>query len=76
MPDASSQLPRKSSPRNGFKGFFSLPSFSFREEYDDFSDERNHLSTRRARFAGSGSCAGAMKIDGCSVQYDENSTSD
>jgi hypothetical protein len=68
VPDASSHFPRKSSPRNGFNGFFSLPSFSFLEEYDDFSDERNHLSTRRALFAGSGSCAGATKIDGCSVQ--------
>lgn len=28
-----SHLPRKSSPRKGFKGFFSLPSFSLREQY-------------------------------------------
>jgi hypothetical protein len=68
VPDSSSHFPRNSSPRKGFNGFFSLPNFSFRDEYDDFRDERNHLSTRSALFAGSGSRAGATKIDGCSVQ--------
>lgn len=34
---------------------------------------RNHFSTSNARFAGSGSEAGATKMEGCSVQYAENS---
>ena len=34
---------------------------------------RNHLSTNKARFAGSCSFAGATKTDGFSVQYAENS---
>jgi hypothetical protein len=33
----------------------------------------NHLSTRRARLAGSVSLAGAAKRSGCSHQYEENS---
>jgi hypothetical protein len=37
---------------------------------------RNHFSTSSARFAGSGSAAGATKRDGCSAQYDEYSVSD
>jgi len=32
VPDSSSHFPRKSSPRNGFNGFFSLPNFSLRDE--------------------------------------------
>lgn len=36
----------------------------------------NHLRTRRARFAGSGSRAGAAKIEGCSVQHDGISVTD
>jgi hypothetical protein len=35
---------------------------------------KNHFSTSRARFLGSGSLAGAAKMVGCSHQYDENST--
>lgn len=67
-PASSCQVPRKSSPRNGFRGFFSLPNFSFLDEYDCFKVERNHLSTSRERLAGSGSWVGAMNIDGCSAQ--------
>lgn len=37
---------------------------------------RNHLSTRSALLSGSFSAAGATKIDGCSAQYAENSTSE
>ena len=37
---------------------------------------RNHFNTSRALFAGSGSAAGATKMDGCSVQYAENSVRD
>ena len=76
VPAASSHFPRNSSPRNGFNGFFSDPNLSFRLLYDCFSVVRNHLSTSKARFAGSGSEAGATKIDGCSVQYAENSVRD
>lgn len=68
VPAASSHLPRKSSPRNGFNGFFSLPSFSFLLLYCCLRVLRNHLSTSRARLAGSGSDAGATNSDGCSVQ--------
>lgn len=76
VPAASSHFPRNSSPRNGFNGFFSDPNLSFRLLYDCFSVVRNHLSTSRARFAGSCSKAGATKIAGCSVQYAENSVRD
>lgn len=44
--------------------------------YDDFNVVRNHFNTSRARFAGSCSEAGATKMDGCSVQYAENSVRD
>ena len=37
---------------------------------------RNHFSTSNERLAGSGSEAGATKIEGCSVQYAENSVRD
>ncbi len=37
---------------------------------------RNHFNTSSARFAGSCSKAGATKMDGCSVQYAENSVRD
>ena len=37
---------------------------------------RNHFKTKSALFRGSVSCAGATKIEGCSAQYEENSTSD
>jgi hypothetical protein len=66
----------KSSPRNGFNGFFSLPSFSFLLLYCCFKVLKNHFNTNRALLAGSGSFAGATKIEGCSAQYDEYSTSD
>ena len=68
VPAASSHLPRNSSPRKGFKGFFSLPSFSLRLAYCCFRVLKNHLSTNTARFAGSFSAAGAMKMEGCSAQ--------
>lgn len=76
VPAASSHLPKKISPRNGFNGFFSLPNFSFLLLYCCLRVLRNHLSTSRARFSGFGSDAGATNSDGCSVQYAEYSTSE
>lgn len=76
VPASSSHLPRKSSPKKGFRGFFSLPSFSERLAYCCLSVVRNHFMTSMARLAGSCSAAGATKTEGCSVQYDENSVSD
>lgn len=73
VPAVSSHEPRNSSPRNGFSGFFSLPSFSLRLLYDCLRVVRNHFKTSIARFAGSGSLAGATRTEGCSAQYDENS---
>lgn len=70
----SSHFPRNSSPRKGFSGFFSLPSFSLRLQYCWCSVLRNHFRTSRARFSGSGSVAGAMNSVGCSAQYAEYST--
>jgi hypothetical protein len=75
-PAASSHLPRNSSPRKGFRGFFSLPSFSLRLAYCCLSVLRNHFNTSNMRFAGSFSAAGATNTEGCSVQYEENSTRD
>lgn len=76
VPASSSHLPKNSSPRKGFNGFFSEPSSSLRLLYCCFRVLRNHFSTSKARFAGSSSEAGATKIDGCSAQYEENSTSE
>lgn len=73
---SSSHFPKKSSPKKGLRGFFSLPSFSLRLQYCWWSVVRNHFKTKSALFAGSGSLAGAMKIAGCSAQYAEYSTSD
>lgn len=73
---SSSHFPKKSSPKKGLRGFFSLPSFSLRLQYCWWSVVRNHFRTKSALFAGSGSVAGAMKIAGCSAQYAEYSTSD
>lgn len=75
-PVASSHLPRKSSPRKGFKGFFSLPSFSLRLLYCCLSVVMNHLRTSIERFFASGSFAGATKTEGCSDQYEEYSVRD
>lgn len=69
-------LPTKSSPRKGLSGFFSLPSFSLRLQYCWCRVVRNHLRTRRARFSGSASLAGATKTAGCSAQYAEYSVSE
>lgn len=68
LPTSSSQRPMNNSPKNGFNGFFSEPSFSLRELYCCFSVVKNHFSTRRARRAGSGSWVGATKTGGCSAQ--------
>lgn len=76
VPAWSSHLPKKSSPRKGLSGFFSLPSFSDRLAYCCFNVLKNHFSTSMARLAGSCSAAGATKTEGCSVQYDENSVRD
>jgi len=74
VPASSSHLARKSSPRKGLRGFFSLPRFSLLLAYCCLRVVRNHLRTSSARLAGSGSAAGATKTDGCAVQYAENST--
>jgi hypothetical protein len=62
-----------SSPRKGFRGFFSLPSFSLRLQYCWWRVLRNHFKTSRARFSGSASFAGATNSPGCSAQYAEYS---
>lgn len=68
VPAASSQRPRKISPRKGFSGFFSDPNLSLLLQYCCFNVLRNHFNTKSARFAASGSEAGATKMEGCSVQ--------
>lgn len=73
VPALSSHLPKNSSPRKGLSGFFSLPYCSLRLAYCCFSVVKNHFSTKSARFAASGSCAGAAKTEGCSHQYELNS---
>jgi len=72
-PASSTHLPRNSSPRNGLRGFFSLPYCSLRLAYCCLRVVKNHLSTNSALFAGSDSLAGATKTDGCSHQYELNS---
>jgi hypothetical protein len=76
VPAASSHLPMNSSPKNGFRGFFSFPNFSLRLAYCCFSVVKNHFRTSKARFLGSCSKAGATKMEGCSAQYDENSVNE
>ena len=76
VPASSSHLPRKSSPRKGFNGFFSLPSFSLRLAYCCFNVLRNHFSTNIIRFDASFSFAGATSTRGISAQYAENSVRD
>lgn len=68
VPASSSHLPRNSSPKKGFRGFFSFPYFSLRVAYCCLRVLRNHLSTSIARFWGSASLAGAAKMAGCSHQ--------
>ncbi len=74
VPASSSHFPRNSSPKKGFKGFFSFPNFSLRLAYCCLSVLKNHFKTSKALFFGSVSCAGATKMEGCSAQYEENST--
>ena len=76
VPDASSHFPKNSSPKKGFKGFFSFPNFSLRLAYCCLSVDKNHFNTRSARFLGSCSFAGATKRAGCSAQYELNSTNE
>lgn len=76
VPAESTHFPINSSPKNGLRGFFSFPNFSLRLAYDCFKVLRNHFKTSKARFCGSGSAAGATKIEGFSAQYEENSTRD
>lgn len=71
--ESESHFPRKSSPRNGFSGFFSLPNFSLRLQYCWRRVLKNHLRTARALFSGSASFAGATNKAGCSAQYAEYS---
>ena len=68
VPASSSHSPKKSSPKNGFRGFFSEPSTSLRLQYCCLRVLKNHFRTSRARLAGSFSRAGATKRDGCSAQ--------
>ena len=68
VPESSSHLPKNSSPRKGFRGFFSVPYLSDLLLYDCFKVVKNHFSTSNARLAGSFSEAGATKMEGCSVQ--------
>lgn len=68
VPASSSHLPRNNSPRNGFRGFFSLPYFSLRVAYCCLRVVKNHFMTSMARFCGSASFAGAAKMAGCSHQ--------
>ncbi len=67
-PTASTHLPKNCSPKNGFRGFFSLPYLSDLEAYCCLRVDRNHLRTSRQRFSGSCSLAGATKMAGCSAQ--------
>lgn len=76
VPHSSSHFPKNNSPKKGFNGFFSLPYLSLRLAYCCFNVLRNHFRTNSARFWASFSRAGATKIEGCSVQYAENSTRD
>lgn len=62
-----------SSPRKGFRGFFSLPYCSLLLAYCCFRVVKNHFNTRSALLAASGSFAGAAKMVGCSAQYELNS---
>jgi hypothetical protein len=73
VPASSSHFPRNSSPKKGLRGFFSFPYCSLRLAYCCLRVVKNHFNTRRARFLGSASFAGAAKMAGCSHQYDENS---
>jgi hypothetical protein len=68
VPAASSHLPMNSSPRKGFRGFFSLPYCSLLLAYCCFRVVKNHFNTRSALLAASGSFAGAAKMVGCSAQ--------
>jgi len=72
-PASSSHFPRNSSPKKGFRGFFSFPYCSLRLAYCCFKVVKNHLSTRSALLAGSDSLEGATKTEGCSHQYELNS---
>jgi hypothetical protein len=74
VPASSTHFPKYSSPKKGLRGFFSVPYSSLRLLYCCLRVLINHLSTSRARLAGSCSLAGATKMEGCSAQYDENST--
>jgi hypothetical protein len=76
VPAESTHFPRNNSPKKGLRGFFSFPYFSLRLAYCCFNVVKNHFNTNKARFWGSFSLAGATKMDGCSPQYEENSTSD
>lgn len=73
VPAESTHFPKNNSPKNGFRGFFSLPNLSLRLAYCCLRVVRNHFNTSNARFLGSSSFAGATKTFGCSAQYEENS---
>ena len=63
-------MPRNSSPREGFRGFFSLPYCSLRLAYCCLRVVKNHFRTRNALLALSASFAGAANTAGCSAQYE------
>lgn len=73
---SSPHLAKNNSPKNGFKGFFSLPMLSLRLLYCCFSVLRNHLRTATARCSGSDMEAGLMSSAGSETQYAEYSVSE
>lgn len=76
LPVSSSHSAIKSSPKNALSGFLT-PLFSSPAGYCcALSALRYHLRTSKARLSGSGSEAGATRIEGCSHQVAGNSTAD
>ncbi|KAG7877293.1 hypothetical protein KL938_004049 [Ogataea parapolymorpha] len=77
-------LPTNNSPKNGFRGFFSPPSVSAREQYWLFRVEMNQRRTATMCLSSTesmslGSCwmkLGARNRSTCSDQYWEYSTKD
>lgn len=77
-------FPTNTSPKNGFKGFFSDPMDSLREQYCDFKVEINHLTTANIRnnsggvpsLSGSVMKEGSKNKSGCSAQYSEYSVNE
>jgi len=60
-------VPRKSSPRIGLSGFFSVLLDSFRDEYWPRRVPMNHFRTARARCSASGAVEICSSSWGCSA---------